>query len=50
MKNQLEMVNGKKPYTKPALEVIEVETADIIAVSGEFTPVQDPWGGKEETW
>lgn len=40
MKNQLEMVNGKKPYTKPMFEVINLEGESIICGSGDQTGVQ----------
>lgn len=48
MKNQLEIANGKKPYTKPMFEVINLEGESIICASGDYS-VDDPWTGNTET-
>lgn len=46
MKNHLELVaKGKKPYSKPMIEVINLEGESIICTSGETMTVADPFGG-----
>lgn len=51
MKNQLEIANGKKPYTKPMFEVINLEGESIICGSDPMSVSTNPFEGvAEQEW